>query len=81
MSAKSVAINVTAVKPEASGSLHLYPGNQSWTSATTVSFPAHRTRANGANILLATDGSGSIGVYNESLGATNVIIDVSGYYK
>jgi hypothetical protein len=46
-----------------------------------VSFAAHRTRANNGLFKLATDGSGSIWVSNNSSAANDFILDVNGYYR
>jgi hypothetical protein len=79
--AKSVSVNVTAVLPAANGSLHAYPGNVTPTSATILSFRKGRTRAATAVLSLATDGSGTLGFWNESTGSLDILLDVSGYFE
>lgn len=39
------------------------------------------TRANNAVVLLATDGSGTIGVKNGSAKAVHFVLDVNGYFQ
>ncbi len=79
--AKAVAVNVTAVTPALAGQLRVYPGDLLPPSAAMVSFAAGKTRAVGGIARLATDGSGSLGVSNDSSAALHVLIDVSGYFK
>ena len=80
-SAKSVSVTVTAVKPAAEGILHAYPGNLAPSSASILSFRKGRTRAASALLLLATDGTGRLGFQNESTGALDLVVDVSGYFQ
>jgi hypothetical protein len=80
-SAKSVSVTVTAVKPAADGILHSYPGNLAASSASILSFRKGRTRAASALLLLATDGTGRLGFQNESAGALDLVVDVSGYFQ
>lgn len=49
--------------------------------ASMVSFPAGRTRANNAQILLSTDGTGRVAIQNSSGGTLDLSIDVTGYYE
>jgi hypothetical protein len=79
--AKSVATTVTVVRPAASGALHAYPGDLSPTSASVLSFRPSRTRSASALLLLATNGTGTLGFQNESTGATDLILDVTGYFR
>lgn len=79
--AKSVSANVTVTGPTAGGSLVLFPGNGIPTGTSSINFSAGQTRANNAILLLATDGSGSITVENDSAGTTHFILDVNGYFQ
>jgi hypothetical protein len=79
--AKSVSVTVTAVKPSADGILHAYPGNLAPTAASVLSFRKNRTRAATALLLLATDGTGTLGFQNESTGTVDIVVDVSGYFQ
>jgi hypothetical protein len=47
----------------------------------TVGFTAGATRASNSMLELATTGAGTIGVLNSSLGTSQVIIDVNGYFQ
>ena len=80
-SAKSVSVSLTVTQGTAAGSLAVYPGNGIPTGTSSISFAAGVTRANNAIFDLATDGSGSIGVENDSVGSVHFILDVNGYFK
>jgi ELWxxDGT repeat protein len=77
----SVAINVTAVSPSATGLVTLYPGpaNTLHPVVSTINYVAGRTRANNARITVGLDGS--INIYNAAGTSLNFLIDVSGYFK
>ncbi len=79
--ATSIAANITVVQPAAAGSLHAYPGNLAPTSSAVLSFRKGKTRATSAMLLLATDGTGTLGFQNESSGNLNVVLDVTGYFR
>ncbi len=79
--AKAVAVNVTAVSPTAAGEFQTFPGDLLPGTAAVVSFRAGRTRAVGAVARLATDGSGTLGILNDSPAPTHAVVDVSGYFK
>jgi hypothetical protein len=79
--ATAIAVNVTTVSPTAPGFLAIYPGNAFPLGTSTLNFTPGKNRANNAFLYLATNGTGSIGVQNNSSGALNVIIDVVGYFR
>jgi hypothetical protein len=78
--AGAVGVNATVV-PSGSGWVSLYPGNGVDPGTSTVSFSAGHTRASAAMVSLATDGSGSVGVSNNSSASNHFILDVSGYFQ
>jgi hypothetical protein len=80
-SARSVSANLTVTQQTAPGSLTAYPGDGSPTGTSSISFVSGRTRANNAILYLATDGTGSIGVENDSVGSIHFILDVNGYFQ
>ena len=79
--AKAISANVTVMAGGASGSISIYPGNTAPMGIITVGFPAGATRASNSMLELATNGAGTIGVLNSSLGTSQVIIDVNGYFQ
>jgi hypothetical protein len=80
--AKAVSANLTVVSPTATGALHAYPGDLGTApSATAISFSSGRTRANNVILPLATDGSGTVAILNDSGGALDLIIDINGYFE
>jgi hypothetical protein len=79
--AKSISVNVTATNVTAPGSVSIYRGDGARTGTNTGSLVAGRTRANGAILQLALDGSGTIKVQNTSAGPFDLILDVNGYFR
>jgi hypothetical protein len=76
--AKSIAANVTAVSPTASGFLGLYASDVVWPGTSTISYRVGKTRANNSAIALSADGR----IIAKNEGTTlHFIIDVTGYYK
>ncbi|MGE5718019.1 MAG: hypothetical protein ACM369_15335 [Acidobacteriota bacterium] len=79
--AKSVAVNVTVVAPQAAGDLVLYPAGTGIPNASSISFSAGRTVANNVCVLLAADGTERATVKNSAAGALDLVIDVTGYFE
>jgi hypothetical protein len=79
--AQAISVNVTVVGPTAPGNLAFYPGNAFPLGTSTINFAAGATRANNAVLGLATNGAGTIGVQNASAGATQLLLDVNGYFQ
>ena len=82
VTAKAVAVNVTAVGPTAAGFLTLYPAGGSPPSASTLNFRAGIVRAN--NAVTRVGGGGQIAVvYGVASGpaTTHFVLDVSGYFE
>ena len=80
-SAVSLSANVAVVAPAATGDVVVFPGGTGAPGASTVSFAAGRTRANNAQILLSSDGTGRATVRNNSGGSLDFLVDVTGYYQ
>lgn len=78
---KSISINVTAVSPPAAGFFVLYPAGIGRPSSSTINFSPGQTRANNALIRLSSDGLAGLAVTNGSPAPTDVVVDVSGYFK
>jgi hypothetical protein len=78
--ATAIAANVTVFHPTALGNLSTFPGNAFDLGTTAVSFLAGAVRANNNILRLATNGTGTIGIRNNSAGNTHVIVDVFGYF-
>lgn len=74
-----VSANVTVTGSTAAGALRVYAPDSSLTDATVISFPAGKTRAN--NAMLLVSGTGEITVRNDADGEAHLIIDVNGYYR
>jgi|GEM_PF-1300507 len=83
-SAKSVAMNVTAVSPSADVSIQIYPGNLPPPPSTNVnSTQAGLVRAGFGVLTLATNGTGTVTVLPSAStsGQTNLLLDVTGYFQ
>jgi hypothetical protein len=77
-----VSANVTVVNPSASGDLVVYPATLAIPPPTsTISFRIGSTRANNAQLLLSSDGSGRVVAKNNAAGALHLVVDVDGYYR
>jgi hypothetical protein len=77
-----VSANVTVVNPAVAGDIVIYLATlASPPTASTLSFRAHRTRANNALLTLASDATGGVVVKNNSAGTLHLVVDVNGYYR
>ena len=79
--AKAIVSNLTVVGAAAQGELKVIGGHLTATTTSSISFPPSRAKANNAIVQLATDGSGTISVINNSTGTVHFILDVSGYFQ
>jgi hypothetical protein len=79
--AKALAVNLTVIDPPVGGYLQLFPGNASPSSTSTLNFKAGLTRANNALIMLASSGSGALGILNAASSPVHVAVDVFGYFQ
>jgi hypothetical protein len=80
-SATAISVNVTATATTAPGFYALYPGNGFPFGTSALSFGASQTIAGATIVELATDGSGTFGVWNGSAGSAQFLLDVNGYFK
>ena len=76
--AVAAVVNLTATRASRAGSLSAYPRGTS-TSTSVVNFAAARSTANLAIVPLGADGR--IVLRNDSAGATDVLVDVIGYFQ
>lgn len=77
----AAAMNVTVTQPAAAGELCLFPGSGPPPLASTLSFAAGKTRANGTVLGLSSYPPGTFSIYNGSAGTAHVLVDVSGYFE
>jgi hypothetical protein len=81
-SARAISANVTVVGAPGPGHLTFFPGNAAPGLTSTVNFRAGQTRSNNAVLMLASSGSGALGVQSgTAAGSTHVLIDVNGYFQ
>ncbi len=79
--AKAIALNVTIVPTGGGGSLALYAGDMAPPLASFLSFDPGSVRANNGFYPLATNGSGTLGIVNNSISAVDVVLDAFGYFQ
>lgn len=73
----AVALNITAVRPEAAGYVQVYPcGAPSSSEISTINYVAGDVRPNSA--VVPVDGAGQVCVRSKV--ATDVIVDITGYF-
>jgi hypothetical protein len=80
--ARSVALNITAVGPTALGNLAVYPADYPQSLTNSVSFSAGVTQASFSVLPLSTDGNGQL-VATAAMaagGQVDLVIDVAGYF-
>jgi len=80
-SARALALNLTVVNPTAAGTVLLFPAGEAIPNASSINFPALRTRAN--NVVASTGISGEVSAYfGGPLGSSvDVLLDVVGYFE
>jgi hypothetical protein len=80
--AAAISANVTVTGALGAGGVAVYPGDlPAPPPVETVRFRAGQTRANGAIVALASDGSGAYALQNTSTAPAHVILDVSGWFE
>lgn len=79
--ARSLAVNVTAVEPGAAGYIQVWPSDVKNTETTLVHFGAGQTRANNAILTLPLGGSGAVNVLATTDAPVHLVIDVVGYFE
>ena len=72
----AVSLNVTVTNPVTSGYLTIWPGGR-MPVASTLDFTPGATVPNGVTI--GVDASGSISIFNGSPGASDVLVDLTGW--
>ncbi|HSB63533.1 MAG TPA: Ig domain-containing protein, partial [Thermoanaerobaculia bacterium] len=80
LTASAVSASLIVTDANASGLLRVFPSDVAEPTTNTISFSAGQTRAGNGLLLLATDGSGALAFHNLSLGAINVVFDVTGFF-
>ena len=77
-SATAVALNVTVAGPDATGFVTVFPEGAARPDTSNLNFVTNQTVANMVTTALGT--GGNISLFNASLGATEAIVDVAGWY-
>ncbi|HEX9187779.1 MAG TPA: hypothetical protein VGB87_11930 [Vicinamibacteria bacterium] len=80
VTARAVALNVTATAPTAAGHLRLFPAGGAEPLASTLNYTPGLTRAN--NAVVGLGGAGEIAVrVGQPSGTVHVVVDVNGYFE
>jgi hypothetical protein len=80
VTARAVALNVTATAPTAAGHLRLFPAGGAEPLASTLNYTPGLTRAN--NAVVGLGGAGEIAVrVGQAAGSVHVVVDVNGYFE
>jgi hypothetical protein len=74
----AVALNVSTLSPRDSGTLRVYPAGDGFPLDATIDYVPNRKLQNSVIAKVGTDGK--INVHNLSMGATNVWVEVTGYF-
>ena len=77
----AVSVNLTVVQPNSPGFLTVYPADGLAPLSSSLNFSPGQVRANNAVLVLATDGSARLTVFNGSNGTTHFILDVNGTFQ
>ena len=83
MTAKALAVNVTATQSTGPGHLRLWAGDAAAPETSIVNFATGQTRANNAILLLASNAEGTMKISPvvSGGGTVHVIIDILGYFE
>ena len=81
MTARSVSLNVTVVNTPVVGSVTLFGGDALAPNTLTTAFSLGSTRANNTVINLSTDGTATLSVKLHATAATQLVVDVNGYFQ
>jgi hypothetical protein len=79
-SAVAVSANLTVVSG-GGGFFSAYPGNAFPLGTSNLDFSAGQVRASASVLMLATDGTGTVGVLDAGSGTNHLILDVNGYFQ
>ena len=81
LSATAVSLVVTAAGPSSGGYLTVFPAGSSTTPPETSNVNFHKGIASADSVTVAVGTGGYIYIYNSAGTATNVIVDVNGYFS
>jgi hypothetical protein len=78
-SVETVALNIGAINPTATGHLRVFPSNSPLPNASTHNFLAGDSRMN--LVLTRPSSSGSVSIYNASAGPLTITVDTVGWFQ
>jgi hypothetical protein len=74
----ALVVNVTVTQPEAAGYVTAYPGATTRPDTSNIDFSAHQTIA---NLVMGKVGAGTLNLFNDSTGHTQLVADLFGYFS
>ena len=83
LTARALALNVTAVNATGNGSMALFPGDAALPGTSSINFVAAQNRANNTVLSLSRNGTATLGA-SASVGGggqVHLILDVGGYFE
>ena len=78
--ASAVVLNVTVTDTTAPGFLTIWPAGASKPTSSNVNWETGETVPNLTTVELGASPAGALSIYNGSMGTTDVVADVEGYY-
>ena len=78
--ARSIAVNLTAVQASSGGHLTVFPAAEGPTSTSVLSIPASGARASNAIVTLGADGAFAV-LPTLTSGQVHLVVDVTGYFE
>ncbi|HTJ71990.1 MAG TPA: hypothetical protein VL551_30900 [Actinospica sp.] len=76
--ATAALVDVTALNPTSTGNIEVYPDTLAAPGSSTLNFTAGKTVSNEAVVRLI---DGKIDLHNDTLGTTDITVDVLGYFS
>ena len=81
VTAKALAVNVTAIQPSATGHLRIWEQGGLMPASSAINFRAGQNRANNGIVTLSATGGVSVYCGIAGTGSTHMALDVVGYFE
>lgn len=74
----ALVATVTVTQPQAGGYITAYPGGSTRPATSNINFSANQTIA---NLVMGKVGQGTVNLFNDSAGSTQLVADLFGYFS
>ena len=83
LTARALALNITAINASGNGNMAIFPGDAALPGASAINFAAAQNRANNAILSLARNGTATLSVsaFVGGGGQVHLILDAGGYFE